>query len=378
MKRPIRRRWWALSALMLTTLISAAVYLGRDNIFRELIKPTIPFQVFEPPPAPDYAKTNAWAVRPSPANRGASQADVFFLYPTTKENGENGWNASIADRAANERLKRIALPNHAGPFSKVGPLWVPHYRQAALFALLSHREDSRDALAFAYTDVARAFDAFASSRDPNRPFVIVGVGQGGLHLQRLLGEKIANSAIRRNLVAAYIIDQATPLYMFAPTGSLNQTPLCETPDQTGCTIAYSTVTAGDERGMRQLRERSLVWGADGQIEGLAGRPIACVNPLTGALGQPNAKPAANKGSAAASNLETGMQPPLLPAATGARCVEGALIVEVHRPTVVEPPVWELGTRYKTPRFNLFYANLMTDAEKRLSSFIDRKTAIQKP
>jgi hypothetical protein len=368
MKRPIKRRWWALIALAMIGLVTAAAYLGRDNIFRELIKPTIPFQVFEPPPAPDYAKPNAWAARPSTPTTDPNETDVFFLYPTTKDDGENGWNASITDRTANDRLKRIALPNQAGPFSDAGALWVPYYRQATLFALLSHREDSRDALAFAYTDIARAFDAFVAARDPARPFVLVGAGQGALHLQRLISEKVANADIRSHLVAAYIIDQATPLAMFAANGGLAQTPLCETAAQTGCVVAYSTVTAGDERGMRQLRVRSLVWGADGQIEGLAGRPIACVNPLTGALSQPNAKPAANKGAAAATNLETGMQPPLLPAATGARCVDGALIVEVHRPNVVEPPIWELGTRYKTPRFNLFYANLMSDAETRLAAF----------
>lgn len=367
MKRPIRRRWIALCGLTVVAVLGLSAYLVRDNIFRELIKPTIPFQVFEPPPAPDYSKASAWAAHPTAATVSAGSADVFFIHPTTLETGEAGWNAAIDNARALDRLRRVALPNQAGPFASIGPLWAPFYRQATLFALLSHREDSRDALAFAYTDIVRAFDAFADTRDPLKPFILVGVGQGGLHLQRLLDDKIVTESLRSNMAAAYIIDQATPLALFSPTRPRAFPPLCSSPKQARCVLAYSTVTAGDERGIRQLRERSLVWGADGQVEGLAGRPIACVNPLTGTSTQGDAKPSANRGSAAASNLETGVEPPLLPAATGARCVEGALIVEVHRPPVVEPPIWELGTRYTTPGYNLFYANLRSDAAARVAS-----------
>lgn len=357
--------WSALAALVLTVLAGAAAWGFRDNLFRQLIKPEIPFQVFTPPPAPNYADASAWAARPQTDKaRRAGVADVFFIHPTTDYDGRDGWNADIEAPEPRRLLAQVALPNHAGPFAAAGPIWAPRYRQATLFALLTHREDAREALAFAYGDVRRAFDDFAASRpDPTRPFILVGVGQGGLHALRLLSEAVLDQPIGAHLAAAYVIDQAVPLDLTAPGGPLEGLQPCKGPGQTRCLVAYAALDAGDDRGARLLGQRAQVWTAQGGLVSVAGRTLACINPINGGAA-PDAPKRDHKGAAAASGLEPGTPPALLPAETGARCADGAVVVEVNRAGALSRPVWELGARYKTPAYNLFWADLEADALSR--------------
>jgi hypothetical protein len=292
--------------------------------------------------------------------------DVFYLAPTTFfEN--TAWNAAFDDPAALARLQREVIPNHVAPFVAAGPMHLPLIRQATLFASLSHREDSRDALAFAYADAEAAFDAFWRARAPGRGVILAGMGQGGLHLIRLLHARKTDPAFREALVAAYVIQQPTPEAGAFPAP-------CAGADATACFVSFNTVDAGDDRGQWLLRERAVVWNARGSVEGLANRPIVCVNPLTGDARTPDADPRANLGAAAASGLEPGLRPALLPAATGARCVDGALIVEVNRPAPLSRPVFTLGARYLTPRYNLFWANLEADAQRRAAAWRAARSA----
>lgn len=365
-----KKRWISLALAGLAGLSGLTAYLMRDNLFREITKPRDPFQIARPPPTPDYGAASAWALRPPAPETAPDGVDVFFLGPTTFfENG--AWNAPFDDPVALGRLRRDVIPNHVAPFQASGPVHLPLIRQATLFASLSHREDSRDALAFAYADAEAAFDAFWRARAPGRGVILAGQGQGGLHLIRLLHARKTDPAFREALVAAYVLQQATP-----EAGAFPQP--CPAPDATACLVSFNTVDAGDDRGQWLLRERSVVWNARGSVEGLANRPIVCVNPLTGSAAAPEAGPRANLGAAAASGLEPAMRPPLLPADTGARCVDGALIVEVNRPAPLMRPVFTLGARYLTPRYNLFWANLERDAQTRAAAWLAGREATPQP
>ena len=46
-------------------VLSAAVYVWRDDILRTRLDPKEPFQTYDPPPAPDYAQRSAWALMPN-------------------------------------------------------------------------------------------------------------------------------------------------------------------------------------------------------------------------------------------------------------------------------------------------------------------------
>jgi hypothetical protein len=368
---------WSLCGLL--ALAACAAYFMRDNLFKAIIKPTVPFQVDVQPPAPDYGDAAAWAMRPQGSARrdaaaraavAASAGDVFFVHPTTAHTGGEGWNADLADPDARRRLEAVALPVHAMAFADAGDLWAPRYRQAVLFALLTQREDSREAIAFAHGDVIAAFQAFQAARDPARPYVLVGVGQGGLHVQRLLQEVVAaappDAPARAGLAAAYVIDQPMPLELFQTGGALAGLGLCARPGQTGCVVTFMTEDAGDARGRELVTRRALHWTARTGYVALGDRTAACVNPLNGGAG-PFAPPSANDGSVAANGLRRDEEPPLLPGETGARCEDGGLQVEVNRPAALTRPRFELASRSRLQGFNLFYAPLGRDAATRMAA-----------
>ena len=141
-------------------LLVAAALAASGAIQRTLLNPRIPFQVYEPPVAPDYADRAAWALFEMRAPGGEGEgAPVFFLHSTTYEGGEH-WNGPLDDPSAREWLRTVALPNHAAPFGRVGPVSAPLYRQSSLYSRLTPREDAREARAFAYDDVEAAFDTW--------------------------------------------------------------------------------------------------------------------------------------------------------------------------------------------------------------------------
>lgn len=364
----MRQNWqrWILGGVLgLNLVVGLTAYFMRDNLFRELIQPAVPFQVDEPPPVPDYSDAAAWAFRPQGRNASLGKADVFIVHPTTAWRGNTGWNMDIADNVSRTRLETIALPNHAEPFAAVGPLWVPRYRQAVLFALLSQREDSHEALNLAYQDVARAFDTFQQARNPKRPFVLVGLGQGGLHLLRLLQEK---GDLGPMLAATYLIDQPVPNALFEGASAVPGFPKpCQSATQARCLVTYNSLDGGDERGARIIQQRSTIWTPAKSYHAIGGAGFSCVNPLTGSAAQTNAPPSTNRGSAAASGLERGTEPALLPGETGAICRNHLLWVEVNRPAALSRARFELGTFYKITGYNLFYAALSGDVQARVKA-----------
>jgi pimeloyl-ACP methyl ester carboxylesterase len=354
---------WAFISLNL--LLAVVAFLMRDNLFRALIEPAVPFQVDEQPPAPDYSDAAAWAIRPQDVSTDSTKADVFFIHPTTAWDGAAGWNADIADTVARVRLETIALPNHSEPFAVAGSIWAPRYRQAVLYASLARREDSREALNFAYQDVARAFETFQKARNPNKPMILVGIGQGGLHALRLLQE---NPALGAQLAVTYLIDQPVPKQLFQGSKDGVGFPRpCETRTSTKCFVSYTAIDGGDRRGAHLISARAIIWTPTQGYHSLAEQSFECVNPLTGGTAEPDALASANRGSAAAIGLERGMKPPLLPGETGARCREGLLLVEVNRPAALSRQRFELGAFYKITGYNLFYEALSSDAKARVAS-----------
>jgi hypothetical protein len=353
---------WTLLGFGLFLVIMA--YVMRDNLFRATIEPAVPFQVDEHPPAPDYNDAAAWAIRPQGRAQVASGADVFFVHPTTAWSGADGWNADIADPVSRTRLEEVALPNHGAPFAAAGSIWAPRYRQAVLYASLARREDSREALNFAYQDVARAFEAFKAARNPNRKMILAGVGQGGLHVLRLLQ---SDPALGEMVSATYMIDQPVPAALYEGAQAVKGFPKpCANASSRQCFVSYQALDGGDSRGAILIGTRAIIWTQAKGYHSLAGQKFACVNPLTGGTDVTDAPASANRGSAAASGLERGLKPALLPGETGGRCRDGFLLVEVNRPTSLSRERFALGTFYKLTRYNLFYDALSWDALTRIS------------
>jgi hypothetical protein len=353
-----------LGAATLTVLVGAAL-IWRDHILEALLDPELPYAVYKPPPAPDYASSTAWALGPPGYRTKAENVAVFFIHPTTFDGGKN-WNGPITDRRAFQALGRWVLPNYAAPFAQAGRIYAPLYRQASLYTSLTLFDDAILARQFPYGDISNAFAAFLRRISPQSPFIIVGVEQGGLLASRLLKDVIGvDPRLRRRLIAAYLIETAVPAEDYTPT---SLTPACSNPDQTGCVFAWISSPTLDFIRASRISSRSLVWGRTGNLEGLNGRPILCVNPLLRRASAAEAPPRLNRGAANATGLEWGARPGFMARQVGGQCVDGILRVTRPRSASLRPS-GDWTERRKAPAYNLFWADLEADANARTAAWM---------
>ncbi|HEY8617901.1 DUF3089 domain-containing protein [Phenylobacterium sp.] len=358
---PRRTRWLAAFVVVVTLLLGLATGVFWEDLRRTALDPKVPFQTYDPPPAPDYRRPDAWWLIParSPA-RGDPPADVFFIGPTVYDGGEH-WNAPLDHPDAEAMFRRRMAPNYAGPFLRLGRIFAPRYRQASLYSLLTLREDAREARRFAYGDVAQAFRTYVTRHNRGRPFIIVGVEQGGTLAARLLMEEVAlDPALRGRLVAAYLQETVV-------RADVTPLPACQGPGQTGCLAAWASVLADQNDRARLLLDRALVWAPGGELENLGGRPALCFNPILGAANGEPAPARLHRGAANATDLEWGARPAFMARQVSAQCEGGVLRVSVPRSAALKRSgSW--ADRRKAPGYNLFYADLEADAEGRLDAW----------
>lgn len=359
------KRWIFLGVVVTAAVLVLAAWVFRVDIIRAGLDPKVPFQTYEPPPAPDYADAKAWALPIERAPSAVLPADVFFIAPTTFDGGEN-WNAPYRDAESQRLLNRVMLPNYAGPFTRVGRLFAPNYRQASLYSQLTLRDDARSARRFAYGDVLAAFRYWKAHYDTGRPLVIVGVEQGGLLADRLVREEIApDEALRGRLAGVYMIETVLAA---ADYGEGAAVPACWMRAQARCAVAWAT----PREGLAKDRlSRTIIWDERGRLVDLEDRPALCVNPLLGARTDTPATQKENLGAAVATGFRWNERPAFLKRSVAARCVGGLL--EVTRP---ESKAFRMSgswaDRLKMPPYNLFYADLEADAQTRVSTLIGRQ------
>lgn len=350
-------------------LVAGAAFVWRDDILRTRLDPKEPFQTYDPPPAPDYATKAAWALLP--ANPGAPSpsdpvADVFFVGPTTFDGGRH-WNAPIDDAKADRLFRQVMAPNYAGPFVRVGRIFAPRYRQASLYTFMTLREDAKEARRFAYSDVAAAFRHYVANYNQDRPFVVVGVEQGGGLAARLLAEEVApNPKLKARIAAAYLIQTVVP-------ANSPPIPACIARDQPGCLAAWISVFESEPERAQAILDRSLVWDQDGQLVNLQGRVPLCFNPLLGAASNAPAPARLSLGAANATGLEWGARPAFLTRQVAARCEKGVLRVSRPKSSSLRPSGSWTDQR-KAAAYNLFYADIEADAKARVGALESQRAA----
>lgn len=353
------RQWVGWIGLAVIFVLVAAVAVWRGDILRAMLDPQVPFQTYDPPPAPDYSKPTAWVLRDARV-ADAGSASVFFVHSTTFDGGAH-WNGPIDDPKADAYLRRVVLPNHAGPFARAGSISAPRYRQGSLYTRLTIRDDAREARAFAYSDVAKAFDAWLALH-PVGPIILVGSEQGGELADRLLHEKIVpNAALRDRIVAVYLMDVLTPVARY------DSFPVCRRADQVACLVAWGAVEEGDEAEANRRRRRALTWDQRGRLINVDRATTVCVNPITGSADKPLATSRDSRGATNATNLEWGVRPPLQGRAVSAECREGLLrYVRPDSESFRRQGAW--AEQRKAPPYNLFYADIEADALTRLAAW----------
>lgn len=276
------RKWWQRKRwITLAVLVIGIVLLARTDAVAGLIettrKPAKPFAETTPPPAPDYARADAWLALPgrnglerstppgmTAIDEKTAPADVFFIHPTMYLKNDV-WNAPYDVAGAYNAPVLLA---QASAFNGCCRIYAPHYRQASLKGL-----SDPQVVAFAYADVARAFRYYIDHYNQGRPFIMASHSQGTAHAVRLLQDEILKTPLKAQLVAAYTIGAYTPAN-FGTAGL----PICATPAQTGCVISWNASQAGRRGAELLTRDKDYWWqGANRKSGTLA---AVCVNPLT--------------------------------------------------------------------------------------------------
>ncbi|MDQ2763945.1 MAG: DUF3089 domain-containing protein, partial [Pseudomonadota bacterium] len=190
--------------------------------------------------------------------------------------------------------------------------------------------------------------------------------QGGSLAARLLKDRIsANPILKRNMIAAYLIETAVPADEYGPGAA---TPACIARDQTGCVMAWISVGRGEFGRAQRIFNRALVWNEEGRLTGLAGREPLCVNPLLGIPSRADAPARLNLGAVNAAGLEWGARPGFMARQVDAQCVDG--ILRVGRPRSASlRPAGGWAERLRARGYNLFYGDLEADARRRTARFL---------
>jgi hypothetical protein len=377
LKDPKFRRIALFGGAAVVVLLVLGAVLFQDALFRMSITPQGRFAQEPAPTRADYAKPESWALRPAQPPPGGWERpwgiDTFFISPASSYSNA-GWNTPIDNPEARERLKERILPNHAGPFLQAGPVYAPLYRQASLHTELNIGGEGDGAFELAYSDVLRAFDHYMTVDNRHRGIVLAGIGQGGLYVQRLLADRFQSEPLKSRLAAAYIIDAALPADF---PGKVVTQPLCAQYDQIHCIVAWKTLMAGDEAS--RFLDQSPVWTADWKITKSQGKPLACINPLRWTIDNELSARVDHRGGASARGSGD-LEPSIIEKAVTARCNNGVL--EVERPSAPELQAeGGAGAQYKTPEFNLFYADIVPNLTGRMStatSWLDNVDNSRKP
>jgi hypothetical protein len=354
------RQWVGWFGFFLVFLVAAATFVWRSDIRIWAMDPQTPFQTYDPPAPPDYARPDAWAMW-DVRTRDAGPASVFFVHSTTFDR-PRAWNAPIGDPKADAYLRRVVLPNYAGPFASLGSVSAPKYRQASLYTRLTLRRDARDARVFAYGDVSAAFDRWIAVH-PTGPIVLAGVEQGAELLDRLVRERVAaDPGLRSRIVAVYLLDAMVLVQNLSPG-----IPACAARSQSGCVVGWSQVgEADDGAAMRRMR-RALVWNDRGRLEDLEGRAVLCVNPVTGSTDGGEVEARRHLGGANATGLEWGVRPAVLDRLVSTQC-RGGLLRHSDPQTESFSNGGDWADRRKARPYNLFFADIEADAKARLASW----------
>jgi len=339
------------------------------------MKPEAAFAEAPLPPAPDYADSGAWAMRPGNAREAGLlpegvdpmaplAVDVFYIHPTTYLETEF-WNAPIDYQGGNALLTR-ALRTQAGAFAATGRIFAPRYRQASFGSFLVGDADTAKALAIAYGDVTAAFDHYVARDNAGRPFMLVGHSQGALHALHLLENRIAGTPLAERLIAAYL--PGWPVAPQADLEALAGIEPCIGPETVHCVASWQSFAEDGDPS-------SFIAAVAGR-PGLTGRAksatdILCINPVSWEAGNEPAPKSAHRGAVAPTLMPDAPLSEPLPRLVSARCgTEGFLYVS---PAPEGPFTTFLlpGGNYHVYDIHLFYMDIRANARARAEAFLEQ-------
>lgn len=147
-----------------------------------------------------YKNRNRWLQRQEEKNK---QANVFYVGDTATP--IKSGNAALS-KEEKENYKK-AVENQFSPFVQYCNLWAPYYRQASSEG--SNKKNKAE-LKKAYKDIKKAFSYYLSTEHGKEPLILVGEGQGGAYVLRLLEDFFKKDRYKNRLVCAYVWNYEIP------------------------------------------------------------------------------------------------------------------------------------------------------------------------
>jgi hypothetical protein len=191
------------------------------------------------------------------------KVDCFYVYPTMDD---RMYPANQTDFSNLERI-RSAVMAQAARFSETCAVYVPLYRQMSLGSYMWSATRRDRLLETAFSDLHDAFLHYLGQYNHGRKFVLIGHSQGADMVARLLRQVVEDDpALRPRLIVAMAIGWQFEVPRGQRVGgSFSTIPICASPDETGCLIAFRT-----------YREGQLLLHTPFTVE--RGHRFVCVNP----------------------------------------------------------------------------------------------------
>ena len=248
--------------LVLALTLFAACGCGGDNAAPVSIPaesvPTTPAAT--EPVATDYSRAVHWLSIPAVVKA----VDVFYLYPTAWQRGDNDPYICPIDNPSMLAGSASAFARTATAFETFANIYAPYYRQADAAYALTLPLPEHDALiaGIPTLDAVAAFDYYIHHFNDGRPFILAGHSQGSNVLINLLtGYLKDHPDVYARMIAAYVIGYPVTAQVIADNPHLK---FATGPDDTGVIISYNT-------------QAPVISSANPVLSGLVGLVI---NPIT--------------------------------------------------------------------------------------------------
>jgi pimeloyl-ACP methyl ester carboxylesterase len=274
------------------------------------------------------------------------------------------------------------LSSMASIFNGCCQIYAPHYREAHLQSFMpEHFDPGTQALDLAYQDVEAAFDYYLTHHNQGRGFIIVGHSQGTAHAMRLLEQKVDNSPLYEQLVAAYLVGYWLPKDKFSR--GFEQISPCKSANQLGCIVSYDTYGQGGTADSQVPHWYKTGWEVN-RLENEPVKPTLCVNPLSWKMDQEQAPQEQHLGAMPVEFKRTPVNmllannpgfifaelPALTSELTWAQCMpDGRLEILPQTENAFSNHLNQANKSYHLLDFSLFYGNIRQNAITRVNEFL---------
>jgi Protein of unknown function (DUF3089) len=319
--------------------------------------------------SPDATSVSPSGARTAEPAQGAANPpfECFYVYPTVIRGTE--LNAPLQVQPV---IRKTAI-EQASRFSQVCQVWAPVYRQATDRGLLSSMRPNSTVAQVAYSSVLSAWREFLAHSD-GKPIIVIGHSQGASVLIKLLQQEVdPDPAMRARLVSALLIGGNVQVPDGRTVGgTFGHLPLCTTPGQVGCVIAYSSFSQTPPPDSQfGIAGRGVSW-LSGQFTS-TGQQVACVNPAAIGGGTAPLRPYFASPNAAGSDATWVTYPRLYTAAcTTKGNITWLQVTDVAGASDLRPIVQEThGSTFglHTYDVNLALGNLVQDVRAQEASYI---------